>query len=103
MGKRTFRSNKRASAEPRLVSLTFSTKAALVPLQVADLIAYYMTKWQRRNVFYQGKKLQKAALWLTERAREPYRWFAMEHFGPERLNELAERGAAEIKMLSTPT
>jgi hypothetical protein len=85
--------------EPRLVSVTIADKAQRVPLQVADLVTFYMTKWQRRMLLKRGRKLPVPALQLVERAKAPYQWFAMEHFSAPRLKELASRGAEEIALL----
>jgi hypothetical protein len=98
--KERFDQIKQRRPEPRLVALTFASKEQQVSLQVADLIVFYMTKWKRRLLFKKGTKLPRPALHLIERARPPHEWFAMEHFGQQRLAELAERGADEIKLLS---
>lgn len=98
--KERFDQIKQRRPEPRLVALRFASTHQQVSLQVADLVAFYMTKWQRRTLFKNGTYLPKPALQLIERAREPYRWFAMEHFGPERLTELAQRATEEIEALS---
>lgn len=86
---------KRFRPESRLGSLTIDTPEKKVPLQVADLVVFFMTKWQRKMVFKQGRDLPRTAVQLLQRKD----WLQMEHFSPEALWELAERGAEEIEIL----